>query len=523
MDDDARLARIEQQLRDERRLRDAAERKAADQATKAATWRRRAEERSARIDDLVDQRDQLRTPAGLAKVALKVVRRSSGAPAADALVQPAPRKSAAPRKSPARTAPRAAARRSVALPNVQIGHLVEHEDLARAVAEMTPHELADGGAGWVEADLLVVEQATLAAASVEVREQFATWVALDARQPLVWVGDDAPTTGPVTVVRPGDASLRVTFDPALDTPVGRAGTAVAGPGEVVPFDPTDRDHVRAAARADAVSGALDPVREGDLRRRLAWQRHTPASVAVDLVTAAGWSFEDPTPEVTALLVSNRPDDLRDQLRAMPSQRHPRLRVRVGCHGFSSSEVADALRDVDGVLPVEVLELPSTRELGWCLNRVAEGAASSILAKIDDDDHYGPGYLIDAVQALTYADAGIVGRVCGFTHLEGAGKTVLRRVGTEEMPYDGTLVGATMVFRRSVWERSPFPHKTLAEDVALQRGCRSMGETVYVASRWDFVYRRRQGANTWRVPDEHFLADATDAWGAWEPQRADLEP
>jgi hypothetical protein len=146
MDDDARLARIEQQLRDERRLRDAAEGKAADQATKAAIWRRRAEERSARIDDLVDQGDQMRTPAGLANVAMKVLRRSSRAPAADAPVQPAPR------KSPARTAPRAAAQRLVALPNVQVGHFVEHEDLVRAVGEMTPHELADGGADWVETE-----------------------------------------------------------------------------------------------------------------------------------------------------------------------------------------------------------------------------------------------------------------------------------------------------------------------------------------------------------------------------------
>jgi len=171
----------------------------------------------------------------------------------------------------------------------------------------------------------------------------------------------------------------------------------------------------------------------------------------------------------------------------------------------------------------VVDLPSDRPLGWCLNRVIEGVGSPVLAKIDDDDHYGPGYLIDAVQALDYADAAIVGRVCSFTHLEGQGRTVLRRLGDEERFYDGTLIGATMVFRRSAWERTPFAHKTLAEDVSFQRGVMALGERMYVASRWDFVYRRREQGNTWRAPDEHFLAHSTDAWSGWEPHRADLEP
>lgn len=507
-----RVEALSQQLRDERRLRDAAERKAARQAEKSQIWRDRAEERMDRIDRLVEQREQRGSLMGRLRANLSDLRPSKEVGGNGAEPDASDTTARARATEGFQPVP--------ALPHVQLAHLVADVDLTRVVAETTGHDLAGSGAGFFEADVVLVEEAALAAASDEVQERFAEWEALDARQPLVWAGAPRQWHGPVTVVG-DDVEVPATFDPATDRPVGRPGEVDAATLPEAP-EPGSHAAAAAAARATPLAGDDDPVRAADLRRRSAWATQHPAAVGARLLAAAGWSFEDPTLEVCGVLVSNRPDDLRRQLLAMPDQLHRPLRLRVGCHGFSSGEVAAELSTVAEQLPVDVDDLPGDRPLGWCLNRVVEQVPSPVLAKIDDDDHYGPGYLLDAVQALTYSGAAIIGRVCSFTHLEGQGRTVLRRIGEEERYYDGTLVGATMVFLRSAWERAPFAHKTLAEDVSLQRGTMTAGERMYVASRWDFVYNRRAGSdNTWRAPDEHFLANARDAWEGWQPHRADL--
>jgi hypothetical protein len=519
VDHDQRIAKLEQQLRDERRLRDAAEQKAAKQATNARTWRERAEERADRIERLLDERERLTTPRGLLRAAVgrgvREVRSARGQRRPESSRVEVSGQPSLPASQPLR-APR--------LPSIQVGHLVADSDLVRVVDQCTGHDLREGGSGLFEADVVVIEESVLDQAPRDLADQIREWVTLDARQPLVWAGANPPEGGPTLAVIPGTSPLRHTFDPAVDMPVGRpASVASDWVGGWAGLDPADPASIAMAARAEPVQGATDPVRAGDAFRRHVWRTHHPGVVAHELMQAAGLSLEDPAPEVAAILVSNRPDDLRHQIVAITDQEHPRLSLRVGCHGFSSAEVAEAVDIAASRLPVEVFDLPSTRELGWCLNRVIEGSSAAVLAKIDDDDYYGPGYLVDAVQALDYANAAIVGRICSFTHLEGQGKTVLRRLGDEEMHYDGTLIGATMVFRRSAWEQAPFPHKTLAEDVSFQRAVRTSGGQVYVASRWDFVYRRRVNGNTWRAPDEHFLANAQDAWDGWEPSNADLEP
>lgn len=538
-----RIEALERLVRDERRLRDAAERKAADQATKTRRWRERSEARTERITRLEADRDRLKAQRAALReevrrrrlvpgVLLRKPARSTTQPAPGnepeqvappVVVDPPPVE--APETTVVDTAPAPVAARRPAIPTVQAGTVVDDPALRLLVAETTNLDLAVDPSGFFESDVLVVEAAALQRSTPDLRDAFAEWVGLDARQPLVWISDNPADTPAGATLRVGRGALELpaTFDPAHHTPVGRPGVVRDTTAMTTSdFDPRDPGSVAEAARAVPRAGAPDPVAAGDWLRRRVWAEQAPAALMRRVVNATGLSYEDPTPEVTALVVSNRPDDLRRQIVAITAQDHPRLRVAVGCHGFSSREVVDALAVATERRPTVVHDLPAGETLGWCLNRVVESVGSAVVAKIDDDDHYGPGYLTDALQAMDYSGAGVIGRVASFTYLEGEDRTILRRLGDEEMYYDGTLIGATLVFDRSIWERSPFPHKTLAEDVGLQRGARALGKRVYVASRWDFVYHRRVSGNTWRVPDEHFLAHHADAWPGWHPEQADLE-
>jgi len=83
-----------------------------------------------------------------------------------------------------------------------------------------------------------------------------------------------------------------------------------------------------------------------------------------------------------------------------------------------------------------------------------------------------------------------------------------------------------VWDRGVWERNPFPHRTVGEDYSFLRGARLLGLDVYVNARFEFVYRRRRSGNTWKAPDELFTQGSEVGWDGDRPLNADvsdLEP
>ena len=182
---------------------------------------------------------------------------------------------------------------------------------------------------------------------------------------------------------------------------------------------------------------------------------------------------------------------------------------------------DKVLDIDENTGVTDIEFDATESLGRCLNAAIETTGAAVVAKIDDDDHYGPGYLDDAVQAMKYAGAPLVGKGATFTYLEGRDETILRRPAIRERFYDGSPTGASLVFERHLWEQVAFPHRTLGEDLAFVRGAKILGVRPYATSPWEFVYHRAIAGNTWDAIDEVFLEGSVPAWVGNHPERADL--
>ncbi|MGH8873912.1 MAG: hypothetical protein ACRDVM_01490, partial [Acidimicrobiia bacterium] len=254
-------------------------------------------------------------------------------------------------------------------------------------------------------------------------------------------------------------------------------------------------------------------------RRAAHGGHSVGRRLWEVLHRAGLGVEEPIPPLAGLLVSNKPALVGAALAGFARQTHPRRSVVVGLHGDGDFRKAEeAVASADGRLPTAMLRFPAKMTLGACLNAAAEAASAPLLAKIDDDDHYGPHYLEDAVQALAYSGAEVVGKSTHFVFLEGEGRTLLVGEGKEEQ-LTRYAPGPTLVFRRRVWEDVAFPDRPQRVDSIFVRGCNAVGADIYSTSRFEFVWARRAGGHTWEVDPAHFLARGEPAWDGWEPDRS----
>jgi hypothetical protein len=392
----------------------------------------------------------------------------------------------------------------------------------------------------LEADAVLVDGSGFRALPAVDAAGVNEWAVLDIRPPLV-VTDDVPPelrAQANSIIEADDISGRF-FDPGTWNPSKRTGpvsseamqrshVAVEGFGPVVAgaFDPASTRSLEMAASGtpfvethlgDLTSDQLH--RLGVTYRRFAFERRY--AELERLVEQLMLNVPPLRPRIAALLVSNRPEDALAAIERIGRQRYRPLELIVGCHGFSSASVAGALSRLPQDISVSVHEFSSEFSLGQCLNESISASGANVIAKMDDDDHYGPNYLTDAVHALEYSRAPIIGKAASYTYLESQDRTVLRRPGYEEMLYNGSPTGATLVWDRGVWERNPFPHRTIGEDYSFLRGARRLGADVYVNTRFEFVYRRRRSGNTWQAPDVLFTEGSTIGWEGDHPLNADV--
>jgi hypothetical protein len=564
MDDQLRAERLEQALRDERAEREAAQQRAALLAERAETWETRAIERAARIERLVAERERLvaererlRTARGWISARRGGVR--STTTASDERGAPLPRTTRDVPTGVPTSERLVEPSHDPAYPAVQIVAITDDPLMNVILGETDVVRLDSDQDVFARADLVVVETEALDRLGSGLRDRFRTWHDTVGRQPLALISEgpvrDDLMTGRKDVSlhrewKQGNSAdadawtLPTTFDVRLWTPTIEVDEETLGSldgldrsliedrferlvvtGE---FDPSFPWMVALAASGtpfiedDEPPGSIDIERRGSLIRRTVYQERAPWIAAAGLLQRAGVGCEPPVPMVAGILVSNRPERVVGAIEQFGRQTYLRIELVVGCHGFSSTVVAEAIDRLPNRITVTVLEFDAHDPLGRCLNAAIGTTGSSIIAKIDDDDHYGPGYLEDAVQAVRYARAPLVGKGATFTYLESRDETILRRPKIAERFYNGSPTGASLVFERHLWERIAFPHRTLGEDLAFIRGAKLLGIQPYATSPWEFVYHRAITGNTWNAIDEVFLEGSVPAWSGNTPELADLD-
>ncbi len=529
---------LEQVLRDERTQRYAVEQRLVQETDKARMWRRRAEERAARIQALEAQKERGSRRGRWRR------RRTPG------VEVPSPRAAAAV----------GSGTQICLLPVVRAAVAAHHPELRRCVDMMTVLELDSSPDALHDSDVVVIEADHWPSLPAAARRAVIEWSSMPARQRLVlWTaGGRLSDLGPLEDVADvisatsaegaarlhggsqGTVVLPPTFDPRVHNPrVGpeRGGGSADEGGRQLVVDsaalaaPSGELIITAAAGLPVMLGAAAEdafarAKAGVAARRWAYRYHAPWVRAAHLLDSAGVSHPRPLPTVAGIVVSKRPLLIEGVVRMLAAQTYPDTEVVVGVHGHDPAPVVEMMNRLNLSMRWQVYGFGEEVTLGECLNAAIDATGAGVLAKVDDDDHYGPAYLEDAIHALVYSGAGIVGKAAQYTYLQQEDRTVLRRPGDEEKLIGGTPTGAGMVWRRSVWEKVRFPHRPRFVDRLFVAGARTMGEQVYANSRWEFRLFRSEAGHTYEASAAAFLAGAEEAWSGDRPQLVevgDLDP
>jgi hypothetical protein len=230
-----------------------------------------------------------------------------------------------------------------------------------------------------------------------------------------------------------------------------------------------------------------------------------------LASAAGMDATMPiTPPVTAIVVSKRPQLVDRVVDIIRAQTHRPAQVVFVCHGsdFMPDQVAEKFLSAGIKCLVIPLEAEGTY-LADGLNLAREHARTPLIAKIDDDDYYGPNYLKDACLAFTYTDATIVGKNSYFCYLEKTDQTLLRFPGRH---YRNTSLvhGGTLVWREELIRHVRFPRMRQGTDSNFLKTVRSAGGRIVSIDPFNFVHVRyaNTSQHTWQIDDATFAEKAT---------------
>jgi spore maturation protein CgeB len=267
------------------------------------------------------------------------------------------------------------------------------------------------------------------------------------------------------------------------------------------------------------------LRHSELRERRAvrahrrvFDEHLYTHRVGTVLKAAGLPVASDVPSVTVVVPTNRPGQLDNVLGFVGRQRHERVQLVLVPHGFDVHEAELGRRAKEaGIDELVVRVADSALTLGACMNLGLEAADGRFVAKMDDDNWYGPHYLRDLVRAFSYTDAEVVGKWAHLVHLQGSGATLLRFPEAEHR-YVKLVQGGTIVVSRSLARQLRFDDLPRRVDTTFLEKVTAAGGKVYSSDRFNFVSVRTADADahTWKITEEQMLAGRANLLFYGEP-------
>ena len=176
-----------------------------------------------------------------------------------------------------------------------------------------------------------------------------------------------------------------------------------------------------------------------------------------------------------------------------------------CHGFDPGTArATELAAQRGIDDLVIVPAPQEWSLGVCLNAGVQASSGAVIAKMDDDDWYGPEYLADQLAMLRVTQADVVGKQASYLYVQSYDTTLLR-FGEREHRWTDFVLGPTLMAAREVFEAHPFRDRTTGEDTGFLQDVVDAGGRVYATDRFNFRQFRGGHGHTWNVTDQHVIS------------------
>lgn len=217
--------------------------------------------------------------------------------------------------------------------------------------------------------------------------------------------------------------------------------------------------------------------------------------------------------VTVICASKRPAYLGRVAKMLNAQTHVNLHVVYVAHG-PGHDIEAARQSFPSLQSVIVLQLPDQNStLGAALNMALDHCQTDLVAKMDDDDYYGPEYITGLLAAFRYSghrDVGIVGKARAYCYVEEL-DTLALRFGPERVnQIRNRVFGGTIFWSRSALQNQRFIEANTGEDSAFFKAAEAKGVKIFSADSADYVHVRYAApdAHTWNVSAQDFLESAT---------------
>ena len=251
-------------------------------------------------------------------------------------------------------------------------------------------------------------------------------------------------------------------------------------------------------------------------QRRIWNEHTYTHRAAQVLEAIGLassSVKLGTASVTAMVSTNRPNQIEHVLEQVGQQQGVDLELALLTHGFEIDEADTRARARElGIENLQIIARDQDHTLGDCLNALVGVASGDYIAKMDDDDLYGPNYLLDQTNIQRVTSADVVGKQAIFLYLGGQ-RALLLRSPEREHRWSTFVSGATLTARAELFRAHPFAPVGRGEDSDFLTRVVESGASVYSSDRFNFVAIRHGRDHTWDIADTHLMANGrVEAFG-----------
>ena len=291
------------------------------------------------------------------------------------------------------------------------------------------------------------------------------------------------------------------------------------------------EHARVARTPDDTARHLDELmgdaeartREGHLAYRHVHENHTYRHRVDEVFRRIGLEpLGREKPAVSVLTPTMRPGNIAHCLENFRKQAHENKELVLILNNAEFD--VDAIRkEVRSIPNAQVIHVEGRTTLGDCLNRGAEAASGKYVAKMDDDDYYGPMFLSDSVLAASFSNAEIVGKGTHFVYFAAPDSTALRGVSPEHAFTSATVAGGSLLILAEVVRDIMFPSLSRSEDTRFQLSAEQAGCRVYSADRFNYVRVRmsQPSRHSWQISDAEFQEKCRDYTPGLDFERAML--